>query len=100
MSNTKKKAKPTSNYIKTFREGAIAANVFRKVTPDGHAYLTFELSRSWQSPNGARQGYASWFYPHNAEAIANVSHDAAKWILENPTAADEGFQANPQQVAA
>ncbi|WP_425395420.1 hypothetical protein [Aeoliella sp.] len=85
--NTKDSVK-SNNYVTTIREGAIAANIFRGVTPDGHAYLYFSLSRSWKSANGNREGYSDRFYERNCESLQNVVTQAATWIQQNPNAAD------------
>lgn len=89
MAKTTKDSKKTNAYIKTIREGAIAANIFRGQTPDGHAYLYFSLSRSWKSANGNREGYSDRFYDRNEEAILRVVAKACDWIRENPNAADD-----------
>ena len=83
-----KKSQASSNYVKTIREGAIAANVFRGNTADGHTYLYFELSRSWKAQSGNREGYSKKFYDRNVEALQRVSANAAAWIQEHPEAAD------------
>jgi hypothetical protein len=87
MSKTKK-SPATSNYVQTIREGAIAANIFRGTTPDGHTYLYFEISRSWKSQASDRQGYSKKFYDRNQVALVNVVNRAAKWLQEHPEAAD------------
>ena len=87
MSKTKK-SPATSNYVQTIREGAIAANIFRGTTPDGHTYLYFEISRSWKSQASDRQGYSKKFYDRNQVALVNVVNRAAQWIQEHPEAAD------------
>ena len=83
-----KKNQASSNYVTTIREGAIAANIFRGNTPDGHTYLYFELSRSWKALSGNREGYSKKFYERNVDAICSVATQAARWIEENPEAAD------------
>ena len=84
------KSKPKeSNYVITLRSEicpAIAANVFRRSTPDGHLYLDFEISRAWKSGN--REGYSSRFYARNREGIKEVADLASDWIEKNPQAAD------------
>jgi len=58
------------------------------MTPDGHAYLYFSLSRSWKSASGNRQGYTDRFYDRNGAAIQSVVAKACAWMQENPEAAD------------
>lgn len=67
-----KKPLPSSNYVTTIRDGAIAASIFRGNTADGHTYLYFELNRSWKSAAGNREGYSKKFYDRNAEALQRV----------------------------
>jgi hypothetical protein len=88
MAKNKNDAKKPSNYITTIRDGAVAANIFRGMTPDGHAYLYFSLSRSWKSATGNRQGYTDRFYDRNGAAIQNVVAKACAWMRDNPEAAD------------
>ena len=88
MSKKAKEAKE-SNYVRTFRSTvcpAIAANIFRGTTSDGHTYLYFELSRAWKS--GKREGYSQRFYSRNADGITEVAKAAEEWIENNPQAAD------------
>ena len=90
MSKPKKQA-AASNYVTTIRDkeqAAIAANIFRGNTADGFTYLYFEPSRSWKTQNGAREGYSKKFYDRNAEALCRVITEAARWIQQNPQAAD------------
>lgn len=83
------KKKKVSNYVITLRSElcpAIAANIFRRSTPDGHPYLDFEISRAWKS--GSREGYSTRFYARNRDGIKEVADMAADWIEKNPEAAD------------
>ena len=85
-----KKTPKKSNYITTIREGAVAANIFRGQTSDGHAYLYFSLSRSWRSSGGNREGYSDRFYDRNEAALQAVIAKACAWMREHPEAADGG----------
>ena len=100
MAKSKKDSVKSENYITTIRDGAIAANIFRGLTPDGHAYLYFSLSRSWKSPNGNREGYSDRFYARNAEAIQSVVAKASEWIEGNPHAADADVEIDRVPAAA
>ena len=84
----KKKSPASSNYVKTIRDGAIAANIFRGSTPDGHSYLFFEVSRAWKTQASGREGYSKKFYARNEEALIRVITMASRWIEEHPEAAD------------
>lgn len=96
----KTKSKKESNYVHTIRsetDPAIAANVFRRVTPDGHAYLDYELSRAWKS--GKREGYSSRFYNRNRDGLVEVIARVTEWMEQNPHAADEDGQYMPSPPA-
>jgi hypothetical protein len=95
-----KKNPASSNYVKTIREGAIAANIFRGNTPDGHTYLYFELSRSWKALSGNREGYSKKFYDRNADALIRVVQEASAWIEQHPEAADGPVAADPSNIQA
>ena len=95
-----KKTQASSNYVTTIREGAIAANIFRGNTPDGHTYLYFELSRSWKAQSGNREGYSKKFYDRNAEALQRVVADAAAWIQQHPEAVDGPVSESPSKLQA
>ena len=99
---SKSKNQASSNYVHTLRDGAVAANIFRGSTPDGHTYLYFELSRSWKSQSSNREGYSKKFYERNHDALQNVVSLATEWIKKHPEAADGPAAASqkPLQVAA
>jgi len=88
MSKNKSPKKASSKYIETIRDGAVAANIFRGNTADGHTYLYFELSRSWKTTTGNREGYSKRFYERNSDALCTVIQQAQRWIEQNPEAAD------------
>lgn len=95
-----KKTPKKSNYVTTIREGAIAANVFRGHTPDGHAYLYFSVSRSWKLAAGGREGYSDRFYDRNEEALQSVVAKACAWMRAHPEAADaDATDAAPAALA-
>ena len=98
--STPKKPQPSSNYVKTIREGAIAANIFRGNTADGHTYLYFEISRSWKAQSGNREGYSKKFYDRNAEAMQRVIASAADWMKKHPGAADGPVPDAPSKLQA
>ena len=103
MSKTSNKNQAASKYVETVRDkeqGAIAANIFRGNTPDGFTYLYFEISRSWKSQAGNRDGYSKKFYSRNAEAIGRVAMEAAQWIEHNPHAADGPVDESPPRLSA
>ncbi len=81
--------KRESNYVTTVRSEAcpaIAANIFRRTSQDGHTYLDYEISRSWKT--ASREGYSTRFYARNRDGIKEVADLASDWIEQNPQAAD------------
>jgi hypothetical protein len=81
MSSTQetKKKPDKNNYVRTFREGAVAASVFRRVAPGGFEYLDFNLSRAWKN-GSSKEGYSQNFFPKNCEALHEVIDRACEFI--------------------
>ena len=79
--NSKKKpASPT--YVKTFRRGAVAANIFRRqAAGSGFEYLDFELSRAWKSQASGKEGYSRTFFEKHADQLKEVIDDAVDYII-------------------
>ena len=80
---TTKKKRETQKPLKTFRAGAIAANVWKRQTPTGFEYLDFSLSRSWKLKSGEKEGHSTSFFHNNEDALVDVIKQAAAFILEN-----------------
>lgn len=87
--NTSKKKRETQEPLKTFRVGAIAANVWQRQTPTGFEYLDFSLSRSWKLKSGEKEGYSTSFFHNNEEALIEVIEKATAFIVENTVPATE-----------
>lgn len=68
--------KPT----KTVRHGAIAANIWKRMAPNGFEYYDFSLSRSWKSKSSQKEGYSTSFFANNEAEITAAVRDAASWI--------------------
>lgn len=66
--------------VKTIRNGAIAANIWKRQTPTGFEYLDFSLSRSWKLKDGQREGYSSSYFEQNRDALIDVITRAADFI--------------------
>src|SRR5690606_19965886 len=66
--------------VKTIRNGAIAANIWKRLTPTGFEYLDFSLSRSWKLKDGQREGYSSSFFERNRAELVDVITRAADYI--------------------
>ena len=78
---TKKKTEKTNHYVKTFRSGAVAANVFVRQAPGGFEYLDFSLSRAWKTASG-KEGYSQNFFAKSREALCAVIDQACQFIEE------------------
>ncbi len=83
------KKKATQKPLKTFRVGAIAANVWQRQTPTGFEYLDFSLSRSWKLKSGEKEGYSTSFFHNNGDALIEVIEQATAFIIENTVPASE-----------
>ena len=84
-----------SGYVTTLRHGAVAATVWLRTGAEGFRYLTFTLSRSFQSKNGGKPGYSTDFFDYNADALAAAVDEASTFIHEfkhDPEAAIEAGQ--------
>jgi hypothetical protein len=75
----------TNNYVRTFREGAVAANVFQRVAVGGFEYLDFSISRAWKTPGG-KEGYSLNFFSKNRDAIHKVVDQACDFIADGEQA--------------
>jgi hypothetical protein len=91
---TKKTTKKASNYVKTFRYGAVAANVFSRQAPGGFEYLDFSLSRAWKTSND-KEGYSQNFFAKNGEALHAVIDEACQFIEEQGGAGDSVEEGEP-----
>ena len=87
--NGDKSKKKTNKYVKTFRNGAVAANVFSRQAPGGFEYLDFGLSRAWKTTNG-KEGYSQSFFAKNQEALHEVIDQACHFIQQHAVASGYG----------
>ena len=90
--NRPKRPADTSSLVNTIASGPVLADIYRGVTPDGHAYLYYVLSRAWRPQSGVRENYSNRFYERNEIQIVEVVREASEWIRENPLAADQQCQ--------
>lgn len=107
--NAVKKSRPanqsSNSYVKTFRQGAVAANVFCRTAPGGLEYLDFSLSRAWKT-NADKEGYSQRFFAKNREAMKTVIDNACDYILDNAVAgkpdasSHEAKRLNPKSPSA
>ena len=80
---TKNRKGNSQKPIKTFRVGAIAANIWKRQTSTGFEYLDFSLSRSWKLKSGEKEGYSTSFFHNNEDALLDVVEQASEFIREN-----------------
>ena len=66
--------------VKTVRQGAVAANIWKRQAPSGFEYYDFSLSRSWKAKSSGREGYSPNFFVDNEEALGAVVREASTWI--------------------
>lgn len=78
MSESKKKS--TAKPVKTVRQGAIAASIWKRQASNGFEYYDFTLSRSWKTQSSGREGYSPNFFSQNAAELQSVIQEAASWI--------------------
>jgi hypothetical protein len=79
----KTEGKDASELAHTVRDGAIAANIWKRQSQTGFPYFEFSLSRSYKSVSSGKAGYRQNFFAKNEAQLAKVVADACKWIAEN-----------------
>ena len=90
--NRPKRSAENSSLAHTIASGPILADIYRGITPDGHAYLYYVLSRAWRPQSGLRENYSNRFYERNEVQICEIAQKASEWIRANPRAADQQCQ--------
>lgn len=82
---------------KVIRHGAVAASIWRRMSPSGFAYFDFSLSRSWKSLSTARTGYSNNFFAQHQPELQKTVEEACAWIAANstkePTVSEESLAA-------
>lgn len=74
----KKGEEKDANLVKTVREGAVAASIWRRQSPTGFPYYDFSLSRSWKSMSSGKTGYSQNFFGrHRAELLTVIERVTA-----------------------
>ncbi len=92
---TKNRKGNSQKPIKTFRVGAIAANVWKRQTSTGFEYLDFSLSRSWKLKSGEKEGYSTSFFHNNEDALLDVVEQASEFIREHSVPASQTKMTEP-----
>ena len=83
--------------VHTVNTGPVLADIFRGITPDGHAYLYFVLSRVWRPQSSVRENYSNRFYERHELQVVETAGKASEWIRANPRAADLDHQPRADQ---
>lgn len=78
MSETKKK--PSTKPVKTIRQGAVGASIWKRQSPSGFEYFDFTLSRSWKTQKSGKEGYSPNFFASNESELYAVIAEARNWI--------------------
>ncbi len=103
MTDSSTTKKRTMHPVKTIREGAVAASIWKRQAPSGYVYYDFSLSRSWKAQTTDKEGYSSNFFAKNEEQLHNVVTLASEWIArelpEQTEAATETSIGVNQQAA-
>lgn len=89
--NGNKKKKGSDSYVRTFREGAVAANVFRRTAQGGFEYLDFAISRAWKT-SGGKEGYSSLFFSNNRDGIHRAVDRACDFIESEKNIDDQSTE--------
>ena len=96
-----KKAKNQSNEASelahTVRDGAIAANIWKRQSQTGFPYFEFSLSRSYKSVSSGKAGYRSNFFSRNEAQLLKVVAEACRWISD---AEAQGHASSDEALAA
>ncbi len=56
------KTKPSTPPVKTIRNGAIAASIWKRQATSGFQYYDFTVSRSWKTSSTGKEGYSNSFF--------------------------------------
>ena len=97
-SDKKKITEKQQKYVRTFRDGAVAANVFKRTAAGGFEYLDFSLSRAWKTASG-KEGYSQSFFPKNRGAIQAVVEQACDFIEQTGTQTEDQSASDIKQAA-
>ena len=89
MTNSKpRRSAENHTLVHTVTSGPVLADIYRGVTPDGHAYLYYVLSRVWRPQSNVRENYSNRLYERNEMQVVEAAGKASEWIRQNPCVAD------------
>lgn len=82
--------KTSDRPVKTVRQGAVAASIWRRQAQNGLEYFDFSLSRSWKAKTTGKEGYSPNFFLGNEQELSAVIKEASSWIAgQQPASAGE-----------
>ena len=96
MNETKKK--PATAPVKTIRQGAIAASIWKRQATSGFEYFDFTVSRSWKTSATGKEGYSTSFFARNAEDLHAVIQEAANWMESQQASLQENNDFKNQTI--
>ena len=91
--------KTGSEYVRTFRRGAIAASVFRRQNSAGTPYMDIALSRAWKDAKSGKEGYSGSFYARNADDLKAVTQLLKEEVAETARLGQELAERPPLDAA-
>ena len=83
--------------VKTVRQGAVAANIWKRQAPSGFEYYDFSLSRSWKAKSSGREGYSPNFFVDNEECLGRLSAKHQAGLQASKQACRQTTQLRPNQ---
>lgn len=84
------KKKPAAEIpVHTIRQGAVAASIWRRMSPAGYEYFDYSLARSWQSKSSGNTGYSRNFFSRNQTELIKVIEEASRWIAAHEEARED-----------
>lgn len=80
-----------------FREGSVAAMIWKRESATGFPYYEYSITRSWKSQASGKTGYSQNYFAKNESQLLKVIGLASGWI----TAAEAKDHADtPERCAA
>jgi len=92
------KNKPASSAVKVFRQGAIAASIWKLKATSGFEYFDFTVRRSWKTSATGKEGYSSNFFERNVDELHTVIHEAANWIESQQACLQQSHEFKAQTI--
>ncbi len=84
--------------VKTFRQGAIAASIWKRQATSGFEYFDFTVSRSWKTSATGKEDYSTSFFIRNVDELHTVIHEAVDWIESQQASLQESNDFKNQTI--